>query len=117
TALTFGLVTFERTTLASTEAEKTGFKSSLDTWETSGTETASERQARLAAEAAESASKASEEARRASESFSVKIKEFLSTLGEGISKVVGKVMEGISTAWKSIKDGVVSAWEKTKTSV
>ena len=93
TKLTFGVIKFNKTSLASTEAVKSDLKSSLDTWETSGTETATERSARLAAEAANSA-------KEAAEGFSVNIGAFLNDLGKGLLGIFDSIGKPLGTLGK-----------------
>ena len=103
TKLTFGLVKFNKTTLASTEAVKADLKSSLDTWETSGTETATERSARLASEAANSA-------KEAAEGFSISIGAFLDDLGKGIAGIFSSIGKFLGDTWESAKKWGSDAW-------
>lgn len=103
TELTFGVIKFNKTSLASTEAVKADLKSSLDTWETSGTETATERSARLAAEAANSA-------KEAAEGFSWNIGAFLDDLRNGLSGIFSGIREFFGNTWESVKKWGSDAW-------
>jgi len=103
TKLTFGLVKFNKTSLASTEAVEADLKSSLDTWETSGTETATERSARLAAEAANSA-------KEAAEGFSWNISAFLDDLRKGLSSIFDNIGKFFGNVWEGVKKWGSDAW-------
>lgn len=105
TKITAGVIQFNKTTLASTEAIKADMKTSLDTWEISGKETASERSAKLAAEAAGSAATAANK-------FSGNIKSFLRTLEEETRKLFKGSDNMFSQAWTNIKLLGESAWNR-----
>jgi hypothetical protein len=107
TDLTGGIITFNKTTLASTEAIKADLKSSLDTWETSGSENASERQAELAAEASMSAAEAAS-------MFKAKIDEFLTALVSVLSKAWESIRSFFGDAWNSFKDNAANVWNNVK---
>ena len=107
TELTGGIITFNKTTLASTEAIKADLKSSLDKWETSGSENASERQAELAADASQSAAEAASK-------FKAKIDEFLTALVAVLSKAWESIRSFFEDAWNSFKDNAANVWNNVK---
>ncbi len=126
TTLTFGLVKFDRTTSASTTGDlKKTYKSSLDTWETSGSETATEKNARLMAEASEQMAESARTLGMGSGNLLKDLKGFVTTLfsrfkefGDKIVSFAGDAWEWTKSiagnVWEWIKDVAVGFWDKIK---
>lgn len=126
TTLTFGLVKFDRTTSASTTGDlKKTYKSSLDTWETSGTETATEKNARLMAEASEQMAESARTLGMGSGNLLQDLRGFVTTLfsrfkefGDKIIDFAGSTCDWIKTTagnvWEWIKNVAGGFWETMK---
>lgn len=115
TKITGGLIKFDKQSIASTTGKQTEkIKTSLDTWETSGQETAAEKQARLAAEAAASAA----EAANASKESMAGLGDIFRGIGETFVKSAKEAWEKISqiaaNVWNGIKTLATNVWNGVK---
>lgn len=117
TSITGGLIKFNKTSLASTTGKKAanGIKTSLDVWQTSGGEKATEKSARLAAEAADSAAQASKSTLESTTSLG----DFVQGMPEsilGIAKNAWTAIEDYAkTAWSTVKDVASTVWSDIRT--
>lgn len=91
TSITFGLVKFGKPLASTTGNRKELMKSSLDTWETSGEETALEKSARLALEASEASAEASKQAKDNLKTFDSSISIFGNTFDGKFGKFIGEL--------------------------
>ena len=101
TNLTKGAIKFDRKTLAATTGSKQEkIRTSLDTWQTTGGETAAEKQARLAAEATEDAAESARVVKNLLKDASAKIAEWGAKLRDLFSR------DTLKDAAKGFKENV-----------
>lgn len=112
TEITGGLIKFSKaTTLSTTGQRYEDFKTSLDTWEQSGQETATEKAARLAAEAAGSA----KDSALATEDATITFGDFLRGSWDWIKQTAASVGGWISKVakdvWSDVKGFALDSWD------
>lgn len=116
TNLTKGAIRFDRKTLAATTGSKQDkIRTSLDTWQTTEGETAAEKQARLAAEAAEDAAESARGFRALLEAAGAKIADWGAKIGEGAKEAWGKITGFAKGMWADAGKWASAAWDNVKT--
>ena len=109
--ITFGLVSVNKKTLATTTGkEKAKIKTSLDKWETSGEETAAERQARLAAKASEDAANAYRDQLDAFNSLTLTFDDIKAKLGAMFEDIRDWIKDTVTNVWDKVTAKATDAW-------